>query len=100
MNYPRRVNIIELENAPFRNSEDADAWVRSHGVIGLMSNVDTGGKGSDALRTYCDRFGFVVVSADGGKWAVEAALYPEDWTNVVESAREATPRLPPRPQPK
>ena len=45
MNYPKKVNIIELENAPFRNSDDADAWARSHGVIGLMSNVDTGGKG-------------------------------------------------------
>ena len=49
MNYPKKVNIIELENAPFRNSEDADAWARSHGVIGLMSNVDTGGKGEVSI---------------------------------------------------
>ena len=49
MNYPKKVNVIELENAPFRNSEDADAWARSHGVIGLMSNVDTGGKGEVSI---------------------------------------------------
>ena len=47
--YPKRVNIIELENAPFRNSDDGDAWARSHGVIGLMSNVDTGGKGEVSI---------------------------------------------------
>ena len=52
------------------------------------------GKGSDALRTYCDRFGFLVAPTSDGKWAVEAALYPEDWTNVVESAREATLQIP------
>ena len=49
VNYPKKVNIIELENAPFRNSKDADAWARSHGVIGLMSNVDTGGKGEVSI---------------------------------------------------
>ena len=49
MKYPKRVTVIELENAPFRNSDDADAWARSHGVIGLMSNVDTGGKGEVSI---------------------------------------------------
>ena len=49
MTYPSSVNIIELEQAPFRNSADADVWARSHGVIGLMSNVDTGGKGEISI---------------------------------------------------
>ena len=49
MKFPKRVNVIEMENAPFRNSRDADAWVRSHGVIGLMSDVDTGGKGEVSI---------------------------------------------------
>ena len=39
MTYPSTVKIIELEQAPFRNSADADAWARSHGVIGLMIDV-------------------------------------------------------------
>ena len=49
MTYPKSVNILELEQAPFRNSKDADAWVRSHGVIGLMSTIDTGGKGEISI---------------------------------------------------
>ena len=49
MTYPSTVKIIELEQAPFRNSADADAWARSHGVIGLMSDVDTGGKGAISI---------------------------------------------------
>ena len=49
MTYPSTVKIIELEQAPFRNSADADAWARSHGVIGLMSDVDTGGKGTISI---------------------------------------------------
>ena len=48
-NYPKHVNVVELEQAPFRNSADADAWARSHGVIGLMSDVDTGGKGQVSI---------------------------------------------------
>ena len=36
MKYPKRVTVIELENAPFRNSDAADDWARTHGVIGLM----------------------------------------------------------------
>ncbi len=32
--------------------------------------------------------------AEDGKWAVAAFLTPADWTNVVESAQEATRQLP------
>ena len=46
---PKTVNVIELENAPFKCAKDADAWSRSHGIVGLMSNVDTAGKGEVAI---------------------------------------------------
>ena len=45
MKYPKRVKIIELENAPFRCAKDAVAYAKSHGIVGVMSDVDTGGKG-------------------------------------------------------
>ena len=52
------------------------------------------GKGSPALETYRNMFTLDVVPATGGKWAVEAFLLPPEWTNVVESAQEATLQLP------
>ena len=45
MKYPKRVTVIELENAPFRCAKDAEAYAIGHGIVGVMSNVDTGGKG-------------------------------------------------------
>ena len=38
MKYPKRVNIIELENAPFRCAKDAVVWAKQHGIVGVMSN--------------------------------------------------------------
>ena len=52
------------------------------------------GRGSDELKAYCGMFGCAVVPTSDGRWAVEATLYPEDWTNVVESAQEATRQIP------
>ena len=49
---PRVVNVVELENAPFKCVKDADAWARSHGIVGLMSNVDTAGKGEVAISVH------------------------------------------------
>ena len=49
---PKTVNVIELENAPFKCAKDADAWARSHGIVGLMSNVDTAGKGEIAISVH------------------------------------------------
>jgi len=42
---PKAIRIVELESAPFKNAREARAWAKSHGVIGLMSNIDTDGKG-------------------------------------------------------
>ena len=52
------------------------------------------GKGSDALETYCDMFGFEVVPTSDGKWSVAALPTPEAWTNVVLSAHAATRQIP------
>ena len=49
MEYPKTVNIIELENAPFKCAVDAVAYARSHGIVGVMSNADTGGKGEISI---------------------------------------------------
>ena len=46
---PYRVSIVELEFAPFGKYADAKNWARSHGVIGVMSDTDTGGKGEIAI---------------------------------------------------
>lgn len=47
--YPEYVNVVELETAAFKCAKDADAWARSHGIVGLMSNIDTGGKGEISI---------------------------------------------------
>ena len=47
--FPTEVTVVELESAPFRCATDADAWARSHGIVGLMSDVDTGGKGEISI---------------------------------------------------
>jgi len=37
---PKSVRVVELEPAPFKNAKAANAWARSHGIVGLMSNVE------------------------------------------------------------
>ena len=49
---------------------------------------------SDAQTAYCENFDFAVVEVSGGKWALEAVLTPEAWSNVVESAQAATRQIP------
>ena len=49
MKYPKRVTIIELENAPFRCAKDAVAYAKAHGIVGVMSDADTGGKGEISI---------------------------------------------------
>lgn len=41
MRFPKSVNVIELENAPFRCAKDAVVWAKQHGIVGVMSNADT-----------------------------------------------------------
>ena len=49
MNYPKKVKIIGLENAPFKCAKDAVVWAKEHGVVGVMSDTDTGGKGAISI---------------------------------------------------
>ena len=46
---PKAVAIVELDGAPFRNTREAMAWAASHGIVGLMSDVDTRGKGEISI---------------------------------------------------
>ena len=46
---PKAVTVVELDGAPFKNAREAMAWAASHGIIGLMSDVDTGCKGEISI---------------------------------------------------
>ena len=46
---PESVNVVELETAPFKCAKDAVCWAKGHGVVGLMSDVDTNGKGAISI---------------------------------------------------
>ena len=50
MKYPKRVTVIELENAPFRGAKPAFQWATSHGVVGIMSDADSAGKGEISIE--------------------------------------------------
>ena len=47
--YPEYVKIIELAPAPFNCARDAIAYAKSHGIVGVMSNADTNGKGEVSI---------------------------------------------------
>ena len=46
---PETVNVVELETAPFNNALGARCWSIEHGIVGLMSDVDTCGKGDVSI---------------------------------------------------
>ena len=75
-------------------AEEATNVLRKAAFAPLPDVVEKLGKDPDALRTYCNMFALDIVPAAGGKWAVAALLLPPAWTNVVESAQEATLQLP------
>ena len=52
------------------------------------------GAGSPELDEYRGKFKLDVVPTSDGKWAVAAFLLPVPWTEVVESAQEATRQIP------
>jgi len=49
MDYPDSVNVIELDSAPFKCARDAIAYAKAYGIVGVMSNADTNGKGEIAI---------------------------------------------------
>lgn len=50
--YPDQVNIIDLEPAPFKCARDAIRYAKSHGIVGIMSNADTNGKGEISISMH------------------------------------------------
>jgi len=48
---PGKVRVVELESAPFKCARDADQWARSHGIVGVMSDEDSGLKGRISIST-------------------------------------------------
>ena len=46
---PESVNVVELETAPFNNALGARCWSIEHGIVGLMSDIDTCGKGDVSI---------------------------------------------------
>ena len=46
---PEAVNVVELETAPFKKYSEAKRWARDHGIVGVMSDADTNGKGDIAI---------------------------------------------------
>lgn len=46
---PESVIIVELEKAPFKCAREAIAYAKSHGIVGVMSAADSGGKGEVAI---------------------------------------------------
>ena len=95
MKYPKRVNIIEVETAPFRNSDDGDAWARSHGVIGLMSNVDTGAMAGIAYRAKTTLKRHVDPKAKDNQ---PTKAYSYEINNIEVMAGTAEPQSSPTPQ--
>ena len=77
---------------PFDTAEEATNMAKK-AVLAPSAEVSEA-LGSDSAReTYRNMFGFTVTG--GGKsWFAEAMLYPEAWTNVVESAQDATRQIP------
>lgn len=51
VNIPEKVRVVHLESAPFKRAKDADIWTREHGIVGVMSDADTGHKGEISIST-------------------------------------------------
>ena len=59
MNYPKKVTVIELENAPFKGAKPAYEWATSHGIVivRLYGCVSLGGimyRAKTTLKRYVD----------------------------------------------
>ena len=78
---------------PFDTAEEATNAAKK-AVLTLRDDVAAALGSDKARQTYRDMFEFNVVPAADGKWAVGAFLKEPDWTNVVESAQEATRQIP------
>ena len=83
---PETVAIVELDGAPFRNAREARAWARSHGIIGLMSNVDTGDKGEISISVNSIR---KMASESAATKSVTTAIHYAAMVRVRDIIRES-----------
>ena len=77
---------MELDGAPFRNAREARAWARSHGIIGLMSNVDTGDKGEISISVNSIR---KMASGSAATKSVTTAIHYAAMVRVRDIIRES-----------
>lgn len=77
----KKLVVLELEGAPFRTVKDAVNWAESHGITGVMTDVDTNGKG---------RFSISVASFKGmaSKRSVEMSVTPAIHFAVLRRLRD------------
>ena len=83
---PNAVAIVELEGAPFRNAREARAWAISHGIVGVMSDVDTGGKGEISISVNSIR---KMASGSASTKSVTTAIHYAAMMRVRDIIRES-----------
>ena len=83
---PNAVAIVELEGAPFRNAREARAWAISHGIVGVMSDVDTGGKGEISISVNSIR---KMASGSASTKSVTTAIHYAAMMRVRDIVRES-----------
>ena len=83
---PKAVAIVELDGAPFRNTREAMAWAASHGIVGLMSDVDTRGKGEISISLNSIR---KMASGSAALKSVTTAIHYAAMVRVRDIIRES-----------
>ena len=83
---PKAVAIVELDGAPFRNAREARAWAKSHGIVGVMSSVDTGGKGEVSISVNSIR---KMASGSAATKSVTTAIHYAALMRVRDIIRES-----------
>ena len=83
---PKMVTIVELDGAPFRNAREARAWAKSHGIVGMMSSVDTGGKGEVSISVNSIR---KMASGSAATKSVTTAIHYAAMMRVRDIIRES-----------
>ena len=83
---PKAVAIVELDGAPFRNAREARAWAKSHGIVGVMSSVDTGGKGEVSISVNSIR---KMASGSAAAKSVTTAIHYAAMMRVRDIIRES-----------
>ena len=82
----KELTIIELESAPYKSIIEAKSWAREHGVIGLMSNVDSGGKGEISISVASiDK----MISGSAVKKSVTPAIHLAALARIRDIIRES-----------